>query len=215
MAITIHYKGKIKDITQRDAMTEELEDICKSLGWKYDTIKRGTETCLSYQYTDEHDAQGEKVDIKFSGIVFTPPGSETVVMVISNGGWIVNPLALSHFGNDASNEFKEFAYSQFVKTQFAGPEIHIALIKLFKYLSAKYFDFFEVRDEADYWETMDKDILLGKFKYMDNLLNKVESWLNSEIFSDANNLEDIVDKIEKLPLRGRGGGGGKGERGNG
>lgn len=179
-------------------MTEELVDICKSLSWKYNTINRGTETCLSFQYTDEPNPQGEKVDIKFSGIIFTPPGAETVVMVISNAGWIVNPLILNHFGNDSSNEFREFAYSQFVKTQFAGPEVHIALIKLFKYLSAKYFDFFEVRDEADYWESMDKEILLGKFKYMDNLLNKVESWLNSEIFSDANNLEDIVDKIERL-----------------
>lgn len=201
MAITIHYKGKIKDITQRVAITEEMEDICKSLGWKYSTIKRGTETCLAYQYTDEPHPNGEKVDVKFSGIIFTPPGAETVVMMISDGGWIVNPLALSHFGNNSANEFKEFAYSQFVKTQFAGPEIHIALIKLFKYLSSKYFDFFEVNDEADYWETMDKDILTGKFKYMDNLLNKVESWLNSEIFSDASNLEDIVDKIEKLLLQ--------------
>ncbi len=201
MSITIHYKGKIKDISQRDALTEELADICKSLDWKYQTIKRGTETCLAYQYTDEPNSKGEKVEVQFSGIIFTPPGAETVVMIISNGGWIVSPLGLSHFGNETSSNFKEFAYMQFVKTQFAGPEIHIALIKLFKYLSAKYFDFFQVNDEADYWETMDKEMLYGKFKFMDNLLNKVESWLNSEIFSDANNLEDIVDKIEKLLIQ--------------
>lgn len=201
MSITIHYKGKIKDISQRKALTEELTDICQSLDWKYQTLHRGTESCLSYQYPDEPNPKEGKVDVKFSGIIFTPPGAETVVMIISDGGWIVSPWGLAHFGHETTLEFHEFAYLQFVKTQFAGPEVHIALIKLFKYLSSKYFDFFEVSDEADFWETMDKEILYGKFKFMDNLLNKVESWLNSEIFSDANNLEDIVDKIEKLLIQ--------------
>jgi hypothetical protein len=43
----------------------------------------------------------------------------------------------------------------YVKTQFAGPDVHIAVVQLFKALRP-FFRNLQVDDEAEYWETSDR-----------------------------------------------------------
>lgn len=43
----------------------------------------------------------------------------------------------------------------FVKTQFAGPDVHVAIVELLRALRP-FFRTFEVVDEGDYWETRDR-----------------------------------------------------------
>ena len=64
-----------------------------------------------------------------------------------------------------------------VKTQFAGIEIHKLIIHLFKYLSNKYFTDFEVIDEGKYWETGDEEKLQEMFHLYNDLLDSFSSAL--------------------------------------
>ncbi len=44
-----------------------------------------------------------------------------------------------------------------VKTQFAGIEVHKAVIKLLKHLKEAYFSEFELSDEGGYWDKLDEE----------------------------------------------------------
>lgn len=46
----------------------------------------------------------------------------------------------------------------------AGPDAHIAIIKLLRYVAAKYLLDFSLTDEGYYWETDSVTILLNQFK---------------------------------------------------
>ncbi|MEO7046854.1 MAG: hypothetical protein ABI091_16245, partial [Ferruginibacter sp.] len=59
---------------------------------------------------------------------------------------------------------KDLIFTASTKTQYAGLDAHIAIIKLLKYLSKKYLKDFTLIDEGYYWETDDEKILLEQFR---------------------------------------------------
>jgi hypothetical protein len=89
-------------------------------------------------------------------------------------------------------------YSTSTKTQYAGIDAHIAIIKLLKYLSAKYLKDFTLSDEGYYWETGDEKILSGRFEEYNALLNAV-----SDVFINMKSVpgetpESLVERIERI-----------------
>jgi hypothetical protein len=38
MGVTIHYKGTLNSADELDLFCEEMEDIAKSMGWKYSAV---------------------------------------------------------------------------------------------------------------------------------------------------------------------------------
>ena len=59
-----------------------------------------------------------------------------------------------------------------VKTQFAGPEIHIQILDFLSRI-APYFDTFAVEDEAEFWETQDRTVLEGHFSQINAVLRNM------------------------------------------
>ena len=59
-----------------------------------------------------------------------------------------------------------------VKTQFAGQDAHITLLKFLRYLEAKYFTHFYLVDEGGYWETNDEAVLKAQFEKYEFILDK-------------------------------------------
>ena len=86
----------------------------------------------------------------------------------------------------------------FTKTQYAGVEVHMALIRLMRHLSQKYFEKFEVHDESQYWETNDEDVCRKRFGEYNLVIGMVGDALDSLKIDPTETSESIADKIEKL-----------------
>ena len=70
-------------------------------------------------------------------------------------------------------EFDEDFYVQeFIKTQFAGTDLHIEVIELFR-LIKPYFDKLEIFDEGEFWETRDANRLIEHIENCDRALQKM------------------------------------------
>jgi hypothetical protein len=93
---------------------------------------------------------------------------------------------------------RELLYTTSTKTQYAGPDAHIAVIKLLRYLKVKYFSAFELNDEGMYWETMDEKVLLGQFAKYEFLLNAVADALSEMKAVPGETAASLADKIEKM-----------------
>src|SRR6187200_2635774 len=136
MGLTIFYSGKIRDMRLLPALTEEVMDICDNIHW------------ISGYFNPVPE-------IPLTGFQFHPPGSEPIFMTFRNDGMLADPIYFI-FRDDPfapPDPREEFWLSSV--TQYAGMNAHMALIKLLKYLSRKYFDSFELIDVSEYWETGD------------------------------------------------------------
>ena len=101
--------------------------------------------------------------------------------------------------------FEELRVDDFVKTQFAGADIHIKVVELIKELG-KYFENLEVSDEGEYWETGSLSRLLYHLNMVNNILKeklaknenlKIKVKLSDGRWLDAVDPEkDIIDEVK-------------------
>ena len=166
MGLSIHYNGKIKDTNLVPQLLEEVQDICNTLQWKYQMI-------------DQRPAKG---------ICFTPEECEVLFLTFSETGEICSPLLL-HYNIHPATTIS-------VKTQFAGMEVHITIIKVFQYLKAKYFSEFEMYDEGGYWQSNDESVLHGRFTRYNFLLDAVAEALESFESKEGESTESLADRLE-------------------
>lgn len=178
MGVTIHYKGKLDTIENIESFCEEMEDIAKSMGWKHTII-------------DKFDSS-DKVPVK--GIIIKPhKKSESLQLVTDKQGNLRNAFALEFASDDTT-----LTYFNFIKTQFAPVEIHIAVIKLLKYIQQKYISNLDVYDEGDYWQTGDENILKKKIDFLNNAMEQLEDALKTVEFRENETADSVADKIEEL-----------------
>jgi hypothetical protein len=189
MGLSIHYWGKIKDYDLIDAMTAEVEDICKSLNWRhrvFDTKKSKLKPGETAKKYTPHDVKG---------ISFTPEESETAFLTFLPDGRLCSPLKLIYYDPATNDLMIEVIHT---KTQFAGPDTHIAILKLLHYLKEKYFESFELNDEGYYWENWDEKILLSQFTRYNFILEKVSNALADVKLAPGESAESLGDKIEEI-----------------
>ncbi len=177
MGITIHYKGKLNSADLTDDFCEEIEDISRSMEWKINIFD-----------FDEKD----KTPVK--GLLVKPhPDAELLQFMFDKNGYLRNALMLKHFPHD-----DEITYLNHTKTQFAPHEIHIAIIKLLKYLQKQYISNLEVYDEGEYWQKEDAVLLKEKMDFLKGKIEEFEDILNSIEFEEGSSAESIADKIEEV-----------------
>jgi len=134
MGLSIHYSGTIRHISLIEQLIEETTDVCKSLQWKYNVI-------------------WESGDEGVNGVVFSPADCEPVFLTFLPTRKMCSPINLKHKKSYTANGLDpELIFTTSTKTQYAGPPVHIALLKFLKYLKGKYFDIFEMDDEGLYWK---------------------------------------------------------------
>ena len=183
MGLSIHYSGTIRNVSLIDQLIDETSDVCASMDWKYNVIK-------------------ESGDNGVNGIVFSPKNCEPVFLTFLTKGRMCSPI------NPGNKEFysangldPELVYTTSTKTQFAGPDAHIALLKLLKYLSKKYFETFELNDEGYYWGTEDEKILLQRFTHYNNILNAVKDVLTGMPYQSGEDVNSLANRIEEAIKR--------------
>ena len=178
MGVTIHYKGKLNSAYDIDSFCEEMEDISKSMDWKHTII-------------DKFD-KNDKIPVK--GIIIRPhEKSESLQLISDQQGNLRNVFAFEFAGEDS-----ELTYLNFIKTQFAPVEIHIAVIKLLKYIQQKYISNLDVYDEGEYWQTGDEKILKRKIDFLNSVMDQLEDVLSTIEIDEGSSAESIVDKIEEV-----------------
>jgi len=177
MGVTIHYKGKLNATELTEPFLEEIQDIAQSLDWPYTVINRKKEDTTPVQ-----------------GMFIQPhPKSEFLTFAVDEKGHLRNAFLLQHFEDkDKSTWFNH------IKTQFAPVEIHIAIIKLLRYLKDKYLGNLEVYDEGLFWETNDVQTLTKQINVLNDAMDQLEGILNSIPGESGDSAESIADKIEKI-----------------
>ena len=197
MGLTLHYQGKINDIGQIEALQQEVQDICETMQWTYQMKTMNFKLPPSIM---QHHGIEEYEDMVINGISFSPhPDSEYVQLYFSQQGILVNPLSLIYVD---SNTNPLSIISCFTKTQFAGPEIHIAIVKLLKYLDEKYQLSLSVDDEGEYWEHLDKTRLYNNFErsgvLMDMVAHALEGMEDASVMAPAEILKQIENYLRKI-----------------
>jgi hypothetical protein len=177
MGLSIHYSGYIQNKDSLDSLIEEVTDICKTLGW----------------YTHSFD------DDEIKGVSFAPEGSEPVFLTFNHEGRTLSPINI--LVKDIYDDIgipKESIFTTSTKTQFAGEEAHIAIIKLLKHLSKKYLRDFTLNDEGNYWETGDEEILRQQFSRYEAARDIVRDTLNDLSVNPGETTESLTDRLERL-----------------
>ena len=142
MSLSIHYSGYILQEDLIKPLTDEVVDICTDLGWEYHVIK----------------------DEEISGVVFSPKECEPISLTFNHDGRLLSPQNIIVKDiYDGITLDKELIFTTSTKTQYAGIDAHIAVIKLLRYLSKKYMKDFILEDEGLYWETNDEKVLEEQF----------------------------------------------------
>ena len=128
-------------------------------------------------------------DEDFKVICFSPPECEPVFLTFHNSPELASPVTWQ-FGLPTSPIS--------TKTQFAGMQAHVALLKLLKHLKEKYFAVFELDDEGGYWNMWDKEVLKKQFGRYDFLLNALTETLKDFKSQPGETAESLADRLEKF-----------------
>jgi len=136
MGVTIHYEGQLTSEQAYQDLVRLVSVIADAEGWRTESIK-----------SDE----------------------VTLARVRDEGNWdYIGPVkgVLVYLHEDCDPvrlEFDRDLYLQeFTKTQFAGVQIHIDVLKLLR-ATQPFFRDLKVEDEGEYWETGDTQILTEHF----------------------------------------------------
>ncbi len=186
MGLCINYKGRLSPQADLSELITEVKDMAEVYGWKY--------FIFDEKFPDKAPSEPVNTE-RIYGICFTPPECETVHISFLENRQICSIASLRLFENESEERRKELTEWVFVKTQFAGIEIHKILIHLFRYLSDKYFIEFEMMDEGQYWETDDEKVLEENFARYNFLLNTLVIGLESFPKEVGESFEDYFARL--------------------
>ena len=185
MGLTIYYKGNFRPEGSLPEMIDEVRDIAEIYKWKYNIFEREF----------PKGSLGKKTyDTNLYGILLHPHKKcETVSLCFLSNGMLCCPSSIIHLqSKDEKN--KKILSGHFTKTQYAGPEIHKAIIDFFRYLSKKYFKKFLMIDEGKYWETNDEKILRETFKEWNAMMDGFAGALKTIKPKKSESLESVIKR---------------------
>lgn len=167
MGLSIHYNGEITNVGLISELTEEVKEVCVTLGWS------------SRVFDDEH----------FQGICFSPPGCEPLFLTFHNSTLLASPV-LWQFKI-------EHIHTISVKTQFAGIAMHKAVIGFLRHLQTRYFSRFELTDEGGFWESNDESILQKQFSHYNFLHHAMSNAVSKLETIEGETAKDLADRLAK------------------
>ena len=190
MGLSIHYSGRINNYSFINVLVEEVQDICDSLNWDYNVWSPNSSTVReeTKDYT-LHD---------LAGISISVADCETIFFTFLPDGRLSSPLNL--LAQDAYPD-KNMIYSVATKTQYAGPDTHMALVKLIRYLQEKYFAELQVDDEGLYWETGDEKVLLSQFDKYNHALSVIKAALLNFKSIPGESAQSLANRLEQLLVK--------------
>ena len=202
MGMSIHYRGKLDSLLQVDLLVHELTDIAETMGWEYSTLDED----WSKPNTAAIELKKGKVNIgghlplKGVSIRMGEQGG-SAPLYFDAEGYVRSPVVMTviHAGDVAADE----AWVS-VKTQERSCEMHVAMVKLLRYLKKRYMSDLAVNDEGEYWDTDDEAALRKKMGFLADKADQIMSALEqADQPEDLSNLSDtgMADRIEEIIRR--------------
>ncbi len=182
MGLSIHYNGKFKKSASLAAMIEELQDVAIANEWKSHVFE------TSFDAIDE-----DEKEYTLYGIILNPPECEPVQFIFLRNRRMCSLGMLAICKED--KKFEKHLYQLFTKTQYAGIEIHKQIIHLFRYISAKYFEKFEMVDEGYYWETNDEHKLKAQFDAYIKFTDMISLGLQAIPIEEDETIENYIKRV--------------------
>jgi hypothetical protein len=200
MGLSIHYNGTIRQYSLIDELTEEVADICKDLNWPYN-IWENKESADTLSERNNRSSLDYKID-DLKGISVSPEESETLFLTFLPNRALYSPIKLIYNDPVTNDLMIETIHT---KTQYAGPDTHMAIVNLLRYLNRKYFSELEVNDEGMYWESQDKAVLHSQFAKYNDALNMLTDALTDFKGVSGETATSLADRLEQFLLKKLGG----------
>lgn len=196
MGVSIHYKGQLDNKTSVHQLIEEIQDIAETMNWTYHCLDEDWNK-KSQVKLEHHDGQTHiKGHAGLKGISFCPhPESETVWLFFDADGCLNSPINMVMKDNFEDASILSWLST---KTQFAGTDTHIAIIKLFRYLKKKYISNLEIEDEGGYWYSNNRTQLEEKINGINIAIDMLTDAFTNLPLSSDDDAESMVRKIENL-----------------
>jgi hypothetical protein len=192
VGLSIHYQGNFKNAKKLQLMIEEVVTIAKANNWDYFIFENEFPNNAFTPIPEKENLYG---------ICISPPGSEMVSFSFLSNGKMCGAEKLQINKHLENLEEDENLYYLHTKTQYAGIEIHKKIIILFDYLSTTYFDNFELKDEGQFWETRDEELLKTIFNRYTNLIESFQSSLENIPINEGESEEDYVLRMAEFIQR--------------
>ena len=200
MGVSIHYRGRLADIKNIKTICDELAAIADKMNWHYTRLDE--DWSQSADATIEVTEQGSQITghLPLKGIVLTlDPKCETLGFLFDSNGNLRDPISMVNIREETLKP--EDAWIS-VKTQYAGPQTHIWIIGLLKYLKKFHLPDLEVQDEGAYWETGNFEILKEKMDFVGQKIAAVSSELSrvTKGHIESFSADELASVIEALLL---------------
>jgi hypothetical protein len=170
MSITIHFEGTLKDETAYEAVVSEASKLATEKGWPAQPISEAKVTLLRVKDEEDWDYVGPA-----KGIEIRPHENSEPLRLIFD---------------------RELYVQDYIKTQFAPVEIHVAVANFLKRLEP-YFERLEVTDEGEYYDTNNlkklEDHIQWCYKVLDEYLGQEDKYYGPVRSADGR----IIDVLEK------------------
>lgn len=155
MGLTLYYRGRLDDLSQTSNVIDELREIAETCGWENGYLDEDWSLPPQARVVVLPGLSDYRIigHLALRGVEILPhPSCEPVSFYFDREGtlWSVPGRALSLDQRERPDQ--PFIS---VKTQFAPAEIHIAIVRLLRYIKGRYISNLEVRDEGGFWETGD------------------------------------------------------------
>ena len=195
MGVSIHYRGQLNDTALLPTLCDEVDDIADSMGWPATSLDDDWSTPPDATLTNGGKVQGH---LGLKGIQVTPhPDSEPLVLFFDRDGHLRSPMTVLMI---LDGTLKPETAWVTMKTQFSGPDTHVWVIGLLKYLKKRYISNLEVSDESDYWESGDRRKLEEDMTLLNGKLQHLSATISSGRMGDLTGLsaDEIAERIEGL-----------------
>jgi hypothetical protein len=182
MGVTIHFHGALDDPARLNAAFAMLREECERRGWPYRSLDFGArgphETYTFHEVPGLLPGQTDvitkteivELDTRWRGLSIEPhPDCESLLMMFDEHD--ARSMLLTTVGDTNS-----VSYCMSVKTQFAPPEIHVAICEVLHRLQDEFgHEKLIVHDESGYFQTRDMAALLKMRDDIEAAMNDIET----------------------------------------
>ena len=146
MGVTVHFEGQLRAPAAYSVLIDDLRDFATAHGWPAEVIAEEHTTLKRVRDERDWDYRGATFGLQ----LLPHPNAD--------------PLRFE-FDTD-------YFVQEYVKTQFAGTETHVAIIMLLRRIQP-FFESLAVEDEGEFWETADEATLARHIESCDRALHEL------------------------------------------
>lgn len=198
MGVTIYYNGKLSNVGLVYELIREITDIASIMKWSCNKWDDDWSIKPSATIVNKEKKCEIKGHLGLKGVSFTPhPDCEAVNLTFDRYGTLQDPRVLPLI-LDGTIKDKDSTVS--VKTQFAGADTHIVIIKLLQHVKRKYIPDLYVFDEGEYWQNENRQILEERINSINHAMDVLEDALSKAPIPNSSSMtgEEIYSLIEQI-----------------